>query len=75
MARSLSSDVMEHVTTCRISKTLCKKYGHLPEKYINDKFWKDVCFDLIGPYTITDATGKEFTLNAMTMADSATGWF
>ena len=34
-----------------------------------------MCFDLIGPYTITDATGKEFILKAMTMVDPATGWF
>jgi len=39
------------------------------------KPWHTLCVDCIGPYTITDAAGKEYILNALTMADPASGLF
>ena len=37
--------------------------------------WDTVCVDLVGPYTVTDQTGTDRTLMAMTFIDPATGWF
>ena len=37
--------------------------------------WDTVCVDLVGPYTVTDHTGTDRTLMAMTFIDPATGWF
>ena len=39
------------------------------------KPWHTLCVDCIGPYTITDAAGKQYILNALTMADPASGLF
>ena len=37
--------------------------------------WDTVCVDLVGPHTVTDHTGTDRTLMAMTFIDPATGWF
>jgi hypothetical protein len=37
--------------------------------------WKQVCVDLIGPYTIKGIDGKIMDFVCLTMTDSATGWF
>ena len=37
--------------------------------------WETVCIDLIGPYTVTDRSGNDRILNAMTFVNPATGWF
>ena len=31
--------------------------------------WETVCIDLIGPYTVTDRSGNDRILNAMTFVD------
>ena len=34
-----------------------------------------MCVDLVDPYNITDKTGCDRVLHAMTFKDPATGWF
>ena len=60
---------------CQKRKSNRKSYGKLPISDIHITPWKTVCVDLIGPYSLTDGSGKEYKLHAMTMADPATGWF
>jgi hypothetical protein len=56
-------------------KRVRPKYGKLPEKQAEDaKPWKRVDLDMIGPYEVKAAKGN-FTLQALTMIDPATGWF
>jgi len=55
---------------------MTKNYGHLPPKTIEEEVpWHTLYIDLIGPYTITDRAGLDYTLWAMTFIDPATGWF
>ena len=76
-------DLREHVRAycktckqCQLSKKVRKKYGHLPPKVHHSITpWERVDVDLIGPYTIKNNNGKEYTLLAMTMIDPATRWF
>ncbi len=59
---------------CQLTKVRTRKYGNLPSKEAEVIPWKQVCIDLIGPYTI--GKGKfETTLQCLTMIDPATGWF
>ena len=61
--------------TCQRFKKKRKKYGQLPPKQVSMIPWETVCIDLVGPYTVTDKTGNDRTLLAMTFVDPATGWF
>ena len=59
---------------CQLTKPRLRKFGQLPEKEADAIPWKQLCIDLIGPYTV----GKkqyETTLWCLTMIDPATGWF
>ena len=48
----------------------------MPPKNIDEDVpWRTACADLVGPYQITDGTGVDCKLWAMTMIDPATGWF
>ena len=75
---SLVTDTKLFVATCRscqLGKKRRHKYGLLPMSESILKPWHTLCVDCIGPYTITDAAGKEYILNALTMADPASGLF
>ena len=61
--------------TCQRFKKSKKKYGKLPPKEVTMTPWETVCIDLVGPYTVTDRSGNDRILNAMTFVDPATGWF
>ena len=75
----LSKDVINYVNNCnlyKIYKATIKNYGHLPPKTIEEEIPQHALYvDLIGPYTITDKAGLNYTLWAMTFIDPATGWF
>ena len=74
----MEKDVQMYVkncSTCQKYKKTQKKYGKLPPKNATMTPWETVCVDLVGPYTVTDSTGKDRTLMAMTFIDPATGWF
>ena len=75
----LTADVKRTCDTChlcKIYKSIPNNYGHLPPKNIDEDIpWRTICVDLIGPYQITDGTGVDYKLWAMTMIDPATGWF
>lgn len=51
-----------------------EEYGHLPAKKAETKPWSRVNVDLIGPYPVRTPTNT-YDLRAMTMINSATGWF
>jgi len=75
----LRAHVRTHCKTCRqcqLGKKVRNKYGHLPVKVnYSTTPWERVDVDLIGPYTIRNKNGKEYTLLAITMIDPATRWF
>jgi hypothetical protein len=50
--RNTINDVCKTCKTCQSTKSRYKKYGLLPEKEAEITPWKQVCIDLIGPYTI-----------------------
>ena len=37
--------------------------------------WETVYIDLIGSYTVTDRSGNDRIINAVTFVDPVTGWF
>jgi len=61
--------------TCQKTKRNSKNYRLLPPKTAESEPWRKMCVDLIGPYTITNAFGKELSIHAVTMIDPATSWF
>ena len=63
------------VTTVIFIQGLVVQYDKLPFKEVTMIPWKTVCIDLIGQYTVTDKSGNDRILNAMTFVDPATGWF
>ena len=75
----LTADIKQTYDTChlyKICKSIPNNYGHLPPKNINDNIpQRTICVDLIGSYQITDGTGVDYKLQAITMIDPATGWF
>jgi hypothetical protein len=72
--RTTIKHVCGRCEVCQLTKPRTRKYGQLPEKDAKVIPWKQVCIDLIGPYTI--GKGKfETTLQCLTMIDPATGWF
>ena len=75
---SMESDIKAFTKacpTCQKHKKKRKKYGKLPPKQVDLIPWECVCVDLVGPYTVTDKTGCDRVLQAMTFIDPATGWF
>ena len=57
-----------------IHKPVLGKYGHLVPKNIGYKYPQyTLCTDLIGPCTVEDTTGIDYSLLAITMTDSLTG--
>ena len=75
---NMETDVSKFIktcSTCQRFKKSKKKYGKLPPKEVTMTPWETVCIDLIGPYTVTDRSGNDRILNAMTFVDPATGWF
>ena len=61
--------------TCQESKRKKMKYGELPPQEAKITPWKNVCADLIGPYTLH---GKEITIldfMCLMMIDPAMGYF
>ena len=74
----MSSDISNCVVTChqcQVAKSHRKKYGHSPPKEPNVSPWRTLCADMTGPHTVEAQDGETCVLNAMTMADPATGWF
>ena len=61
--------------TCQRSKRKQRQYGKLPPKVAVVIPWKNVCADLIGPYTICGKDGTVLDFMCLTMIDPATGWF
>ena len=72
MEKDINSYVKKCIT-CQKYKKKHKKYSKLPPKTATTTPWDTVCVDLVGPYTVTDSTGKDRTLMAMTFIDPATG--
>ena len=76
--KGMRTQIRKHVRTCdrcQLAKRHKRKYGHLPPKIATVTPWKQVCVDLIGPYTIKakDKTALDFM--CLTMIDPATSWF
>jgi hypothetical protein len=51
-----------------------EKYGHLALKDMDQNQGNTICVDLIGPYMVQTKYGKEYTLHAFTICDTALGW-
>ena len=60
---------------CQKGKKRKRKYGHLPPKIATITPWRQVCVDLVGPYTIKAKDGTIMDFMCLTMIDPATGWF
>ena len=68
-------DYVRECDTCQRSKKKQNKYGKLPHKETVRTPWKNVCADLIGPYTIRGKDGTVLEFMCLTMINPATGWF
>lgn len=75
----MPNDIKTITRTCPICqkrKSHRPQYGHLPH---NDKSnttpWHTLYVDLIGPYSLTDGAGIDYSLLCLTMVDHATGIF
>ena len=74
----METDVSKFIktcSTCQRFKKSKKKYDNLPPKEVSMTPSETVCIDLICPYTVTDRSGNDRIVNAMTFVDPATGWF
>ena len=60
---------------CQKAKRHKRKYGKIPPKLAVTEPWKQVCVDLIGPYTVKGADGTVLDFMCLTMIDPATSWF
>jgi len=68
--------ICQRCHTCQLTKPKLIKFGHRPEKIVEEIPWERVCIDLIGPYTFgSPKKSDETTLHCLTMIDPATGWF
>jgi hypothetical protein len=61
--------------TCQTNKKRKLKYGHLPSETVITVPWRDLCVDLIGPYTLKGKDGTIIDFMALTMINPATSWF
>jgi hypothetical protein len=61
--------------SCQVNKRHSQKYGHLPPKLVITTPWKELCVDLIGPYTLKGKDGSSIDFMCLTMIDPATSWF
>ena len=76
--KGMRKHILKHVKTCdrcQKGKRHKRKYGHLPPKVATIIPWKQVCVDLVGPYTIKAKNGTILDFMCLTMIDPATGWF
>jgi hypothetical protein len=61
--------------SCQVNKRHSQKYGHLPPKLVITTPWKELCVDLIGPYTLKGKDGLSIDFMCLTMIDPTTNWF
>ena len=59
-------------TRCQLGKKHKLKYGHIPPKLATVVPWKQVCVDLIGPYTVKAKDGTKLDFMCLMMIDPAT---
>ena len=59
-------------TTCQLVKPSTHKYGELAPKNANIAPWHEIQADLIGPWKIRTAHGKDIVFQALTIIDTAT---
>ena len=74
----MEKNVVKYTKSCRICQkyTLSKKQdGKLPPQNTTMILQKIVCEDIVEVYYVTDGTGKDHTLMAMTFIDPTAGWF
>ncbi len=72
------STIWRYVKTCRscqVNKRHSQKYGHLPPKLVITTPWKELCVDLLGPYTLKGQDSSSIDFMYLTMIDPATSWF
>ena len=70
--------ISKHVKTCdrcQIGKKHKLRYGHIPPKVATIHRWKQVCVDIIGPYTVKAKDGTKLNFMCLTIIDPATSWF
>ncbi len=60
---------------CQVNKKRKAKYGHLPPKTLITVPWRELCVDLIGPYTLKGKDGTIIDFMALTMINPTTSWF
>ena len=74
----MAEEIKQHVgycKSCQINKKVRKEYGKIPVKEAEESLpWNRVNVDMMGPLTVTTATGKKKLL-VLTMINPATGWF
>ena len=74
----LRADVKRLVKSCercQKGKRRKQQYGHVPPRLSDQKPWRKVCVDLIGPYTIKGLDGTIMDFMCLTIIDPAIGWF
>jgi hypothetical protein len=76
--KGMGTTIRRYVKTCRscqVNKKHSQKYGHLPPKLVIPTPWKELCVDLIGPYTLEGKDSLRIDFMCLAMINPATSWF
>ncbi len=76
--KGMRTNIQRYVKSCRscqVNKRHNQKYGHVPPKLIITTYWRVLCVDLIGPYTLKGKDGSSIDFMCLTMINPTTSWF
>ena len=73
--RLYNSKHVKFCDRCQRGKKHKLKYEHIPPKNTTTRPWKQVCVDLIGPYTVKAKDKSKMDFMCLTVIDPATSWF
>jgi hypothetical protein len=66
---------MKSYRSCQVNKRHSLRYGHVPPKLVITAPWRELCVDLVGPYTLKGKDNSSIDFMCLTMIDPATSWF
>ena len=66
---------MKSCKRCQKGKRREQKYGKVPPKTPDQVPWRNICVDLIFPYTLEGQDGKIMDIMSLPIIDLDTGWF
>ncbi len=76
--KGMCTTIRRYVKSCRscqVNKRHSQKYGHLPLKLVITAPWRELCVNLIGPYTLKDKDSSSIDFMCLIMINPTTSWF